>query len=231
MTGALAIACFVKVYGVVFLGTPRTQQIEQAREVPFGMQLSQAILAFCCLAFGVLPTWTTATLNVIPQRFLGVGMPGADVNNWAWLTPINNETASYGAPAVLIGLLLSWAIVYIFLHPRKKEMPTRISHTWDCGFGPLSPRMQYTTVSFAQPIRRIFSFAWKITQHVEPARDVKGPIYHLHVNDWVWMKVYQPISTLIHLLAEKISRIQGGDLRVYLSYSFFTLLFLLWVIV
>ncbi len=43
--------------------------------------------------------------------------------------------------------------------------------------------------------------------------------------------IYLPIGKIILKLADRTSRIQGGNLRVYLSYSFFTLLFLLWVIV
>ncbi len=231
LTGALAIACFVKVYGVVFLGLPRSKQIEEAREVPFGMQVSQVVLAVLCLGFGLMSTWTATALNVIPQKFLGEGMAGIESSTWLWLAPISEKTASYGAPAVLIGLLLSWTVAYLLLHPLRRSNRTRISIPWDCGFGPLSPRMQYTTSSFAMPIRRVFSFAWHVSERVKPAQPDRGPHYSLQVNDWIWLKCYLPVATIIHKTAERTARIQGGNLRVYLCYSFFTLLFLLWVVV
>ena len=81
------------------------------------------------------------------------------------------------------------------------------------------------------PIRRIFSILWFISEKVEPGRQGKGPRYSLQMGDWLWLMVYVPIGKIILKLAERTSRIQGGNLRVYLSYSFFTLLFLLWVIV
>jgi len=231
LTGALAIACFVKVYGVVFLGLPRSKQIEEAHEVPFGMQASQIILAVSCLGFGIFPTFTANLINIIPQKLLGVGYAGASNASWLWLTPINKETASYGAIAVLIGIVVSSLIIYFVLHPPMRDNRIRRAPAWDCGFGPLNARMQYTATSFAMPIRRVFSFVWHISERVEPAHQGKGPRYFLHVSDWVWMVIYMPIGRLIHKMAERTARIQGGNLRVYLCYSFFTLLFLLWVVV
>ncbi len=231
LTTALAIACFVKVYGVIFLGLPRSVEVSEAHEAPFGMKFGQIILAICCLAFGIFPSWTVNAINTIPAKLLGTGLSKAADNGWLWLTPIDKQTASYGAPAVLLGLSVSWLIVFFFLHPPQRDNRIRIAPAWDCGFGPLSPRMQYTATSFAMPIRRVFSFVWRIFEKVEPANQRRGPRYYLQVQDWAWLMVYLPIGKVILKMAQRAARIQGGNLRVYLAYSFFTLLFLLWVIV
>ena len=230
LTGALATACFVKVYGVIFLGLPRSSQAAETRETSFGMQSAQVILAICCLIFGIFPTWVVNTINVIPEKLIGTGLAKAAGDGWLWLTPIGKQTASYGAPAILFGLLASWLIVYFLLHSRRDNQ-TRIGPAWDCGFGPLTPRMQYTATAFAMPIRRIFSYVWCIVEKTEPGSHGKGPRYFLKIHDWVWLVIYVPIGKLILHLAKRASLLQGGNLRVYLSYSFFTLLFLLWVIV
>lgn len=231
LTGALAAACFVKVYGVIFLGRPRSLQIAEAQETSFGMQFSQVMLALSCLVFGIFPTWVVNAINVIPEGLMGSGLPKTTSSNWLWLAPISKQTASYGAIPVLVGLAVSWLIVYFSLHPLRRDNHIRTSTAWDCGFGPLTPRMQYTSSAFAMPIRRVFAFVWSIIEKVEPALPGKGPRYFLQISDWVWLIIYLPIGKLILKLAERTSRIQGGNLRVYLSYSFFTLLFLLWVIV
>ncbi len=230
LTGALATACFVKVYGVIFLGLPRTSQAAEAQETTFGMQSAQIILALCCLIFGIFPTWTVHTINVIAENLIGTGLPKAAGDNWLWLTPIGQQTASYGALSILFGLLASWLIVYFLLHSRGDNR-TRIGPAWDCGFGPLTPRMQYTATAFAMPIRRIFSYFYFIDEKTEPRGHGKGPRYLLKIHDWVWLVIYVPIGKLTLHLATRASLLQGGNLRVYLSYSFFTLLFLLWVIV
>ncbi len=231
LTGALALACFVKVYGIIFLGRPRSPQAAEAQETAFGMRFAQITLALLCLGFGIFPTWVVHTINVIPEHLMGIGLSRAADNGWLWLTPIGKQTASYGALAVLFGLLLSWLVVYFFLHPLRRDNRIRTTTVWDCGFGPLSPRMQYTSSSFSMPIRRIFSFLWFIVEKIKPAEQGKGPRYSLQIGDWIWLTIYLPIGKFILKLAERTSRIQGGNLRVYLSYSFFTLLFLLWVIV
>ncbi len=231
LTGALAAACFVKVYGIVFLGLPRSPEIEGAKDPSFGMQFGQIILALCCLGFGIFPTWTVRAINGIPEGLIGGGLSSATDNGWLWLTPVNPQTASYGAPAVLFGILVSWLIVFLFLHPPRHDKSIRIAPAWDCGFGPLNSRMQYTASSFAMPIRRIFSFIWLIVEKVEPARQGKRPYYILRIDDRLWLMLYVPIGKLMLKIAERTSHIQGGNLRVYLCYSFFTLLFLLWVIV
>ncbi len=231
LTGALAAACFVKVYGVIFLGRPRSSQIEEAHDVSFGMQLSQVILALCCLGFGIFPTWTVRAINGIPESLLGVGLARSAADGWLWLTPVSPQTASYGALAVFFALLISWLLVFAFLHQPQRDNRIRVASAWDCGFGPLNARMQYTATSFSMPIRRIFSFVWLIFEKVEPAGKGRGPRYFLKVSDRLWLMLYVPIGKLMLKLAERTAFIQGGNLRVYLCYSFFTLLFLLWVIV
>jgi hypothetical protein len=42
--------------------------------------------------------------------------------------------------------------------------------------------------------------------------------------------LYQPIAQSVSKLAKQIGRIQTGNIRVYLGYSFVTLIFMLWVI-
>lgn len=231
LTGALATACFVKVYGVIFLGLPRSSQVTEVQEASFGIQFAQVILALCCLLFGIFPTWVVSTINVIAENLLHTGLPNVAGDGWLWLTPIGKQTASYGALSILFGLLASWLIVFFFLHPFQRDNRIRIAPAWDCGFGPLTPRMQYTASAFAMPIRRVFSYLWHIVEKVEPSRQGKNPKYFLQISDWIWLVIYLPIGKFILHLAKRASLIQGGNLRVYLSYSFFTLLFLLWVIV
>lgn len=233
LSGALAAACFVKAYGVVFLGSPRTRHASHAHEVPhLGMHAGPAVLAVLCLVFGVLPTPVLRLLERIPEQLLGQGLPGA--SSWLWLTPVSPEVASYAAPLVLLGVLLAWGIAYLLLHPRGREV--RRAVPWDCGFGPLTARMQYTATAFSMPLRRIFQPVWKISEHIETETEATQPLrvtgihYQLSVTDHAWGVAYEPIARGVQAAARQVARIQTGSLRTYLAYSFFTLLILLWVI-
>jgi len=231
LTGALAAACFVKVFGVGFLGLARSGRSAAATETSRGPQLGQALLAVLCLLFGVLPTWTVGHLETVARQFFPGGMPEATAHGWLWLTPISPRVASYGAPLVLFGIGLAWLLAWLWLHPRRRKMPVRIGPAWDCGFGPLNARMQYTATAFSMPIRRIFRPVWPIREECRPASAAEpGGRYELRVGDWAWLKLYQPLGRLVLATARRLALIQGGNIRAYLAYSFFTLLFLLLVV-
>ena len=75
LAAALSAACFVRLYGVAFLGQPRTRHARGARPVDPGMRLAQGTLAFLCLVFGVLPTMMIASIATIPAMLFGAGLP------------------------------------------------------------------------------------------------------------------------------------------------------------
>ena len=112
----------------------------------------------------------------------------------------------------------------------------RRAETWDCGFGGLTPRMQYTSSSFTMPFRRIFAKTWIIDEQIKKDlqgamdQDVAAVHYQLHIQDHSWPRLYQPIAQGVNNLARQVGRIQTGNIRTYLGYSFATLVLLLWVI-
>ena len=236
LTGALAATCFVKVYGVAFLGRARTRRIRHAREVHWSMRVAMGILALLCLLFGVLPTVTIRILGSVTTLLLHRGLPSASLHGWLWLTPVSASVASYSAPLVVFGLILALGIGYVLLHPRRSSGAIRRAPAWDCGFGALSTRMQYTATAFSMPIRKIFHPAWQVEESTTVHLDPREPLrvasvdYGLHIGDRFWPVLYEPVSRWVLSAARFVSRIQTGRVRTYLAYSFVTLLVLLWLI-
>ena len=72
MIGPLAIACFVKLLGTVFLGTARSELAEHAREPSKSMLISMALLAFGCSCIGLFPMITVHLLENATQLWAGV---------------------------------------------------------------------------------------------------------------------------------------------------------------
>ncbi|RME35619.1 MAG: hydrogenase 4 subunit B, partial [Gammaproteobacteria bacterium] len=235
LTGALAAACFVKVYGITFLGKPRTHRAGRARMPSAGMRAGQSILAALCLVFGLLPTTTITALERIAAQLLGQGLPSASAQGWLWLTPVSPRVASYAAPLVFAALVAVWAIAWLAMHPRGKTIRTGVA-AWDCGFGGLTHRMQYSATAFAMPFRRIFSGAWRTVEQIEENNPPVASMasrslhYRLQVEDHAWPLLYLPVRKGVLWLARLASRLQTGNVRIYLGYSFFTLIFLLWVV-
>ena len=238
LTGALAAACFVKVYGIAFLGRPRGRRVHHAHEATKGMVWAQGLLATLCLVFGVFPSTVIEALNRVTNELTGHGVGAAISQGWMWLTPVAPAIASYNAPVVLLGMLVAlgiWASVYL-LRKRRRQHAVQRQEPWDCGFGPLTARMQYTATSFAMPIRQIFQPIWLLREQSVRQMSPLLPTqplelrYLIHTDDISWNYFYQPIENIVRATARKISRIQTGHLRHYLAYSFFTLIILLWLI-
>lgn len=233
LSAALAAACFVKVYGVAFLGQARSRHTKRAREVEIGMRTAMASLALLCVLFGVFPTSVIGALGSIPLMLVGQGPPSATTEGWLWLTPISPEIASYSAPLVALALA---ATALVFLFVRWRALPRRRAYPWECGFGEVNPRMQYTATAFSMPIRRIFAPVWDVQERIEESVDSAqgartASIRHqLHVHDHSWSRIYEPIGRLTVAAARRVGRIQTGSIHTYLVYSFVTLLLLLWVV-
>lgn len=226
LTGALSAACFVRVYGVGFLGQARSRHVRRARHVPLSMRIGQGMLGVLCLIFGVFPTTFINVLNAVPQELLGYGLAKATAHGWMWLTPVSAKTASYGAPMVAISLAVALGLGLYLLG--RTIWRVKRCDAWDCGFAPPNANMQYTATGFAQPIRRVFGMLFHIEQSVEPQADGRLR-YRLAVADRAWALFYQPVARIVENAARRVVKLQSGSVRVYLGWSLATLLVLLWI--
>ena len=208
--------------------------MSHAREVDIGMRAAMGILAILCVLFGIFPTTVIGVLDAVPQMLVGHGPPNLTAQGWLWLTPVSPRVASYSAPLVFAAIVGIGALTFLLLHARRKDM--RRGYPWDCGFGNLNARMQYTATAFSMPIRRVFAPAWNVHEETEETKhptqpQMIGAIRHqVHVSDRSWPWLYEPIGRVVLAGARKIGRLQTGSIHTYLGYSFFTLLLLLWVV-
>ena len=239
LTGALAAACFVKVYAVAFLGQGRGKRVRHVNEARPAMLVAQGLLAGLCILFGVLPTYTVAGLSRITQGLTGETLASATRHGWLWLTPVAPEVASYSAPLISLGIVIAmgvWAVVYFSLRSKRRTTPVPRRDPWDCGFGSLSARMQYSPTAFTMPIRQIFRPVFNVREEnireVDP-RLPTNPVnlrYLIQIEDRCWNAVYKPVESIIHRASRLVGLLQTGQLRHYLAYSFITLLIMLWLI-
>lgn len=232
LTGALAAACFVKAYGVTFLGHWRGPNNPRIHEADWPMRSGMILAALTCLVFGIFPTFFIAWMDIIPEQLIGTKIgASAGAYGWMWLTPVAQERASYSGPIVFLGILIVVVAAYLVLHVR----PGAIHRVpiWDCGFGKLNPRMQYSATAFSMPIRRIFGFLFDIKERVKlipqagheafPAR----LNYFLRVRDRFWGWLYKPVIQASFWIARQAGRLQQGRIQSYLIYSFVTIIVLL----
>ena len=235
LTSALAAGCFVNVYGVAFLGLPRSRHVASCHEVSHrGMLAGPAMLAVLCVLFGIFPAPVIESLNVVTGQLVGNTLPQVSAMGWLWVSPVAQEVASYSPFLVLVGILLTVWLCYQLFYRQSGRLEARRADPWDCGFGGLNARMQYSCTGFAMPFRRIFQPVFDVEETIEEQKS--GPDgfhtqrlrYQLRVSDRSWAFVYQPVARSVLNLSKWASRIQTGNIRTYIAYSFFTLIILLW---
>lgn len=223
MIGALAVACFVKVFGAVFLGTARSEHAHHAHEVGANMTGPMLILVGCCLVIGLVP------LLVAPILDQGIRAWSTELTIWspqlATLAPLG--WISLGG-AVLIGLSVGASLL---LRNRLRRHDTASTETWACGYVAPGPTMQYTSSSFAQML--VDFFAWVLRPHVHAPDDqllfAGKTQYSSHVPDLVLDGVLRPGFRLGAKVAGAFRFLQAGSIHVYLFYIVvFLILLLLW---
>ncbi|MGC1454063.1 MAG: hydrogenase 4 subunit B [Nitrospirota bacterium] len=232
LTSALAAACFVKAFGVTFLGHQRGHHHGRVHEVRWTMRIGMLLAALTCLGLGVMPTLMVKWMDPIAEDLVGGTIASsASGFGWMWLTPIAAERASYSAPIAFLGILSVVIVTYLLLHTRPGAI--RRVPLWDCGFEKVTNRMQYTATSFAMPLRRIFGYLFNIKEHVRQLPPATHPAfperlhYHLKVRDRFWGWLYQPVVDASFWISRRIGRMQHGHIQVYLIYSFVTIVVLL----
>jgi formate hydrogenlyase subunit 3/multisubunit Na+/H+ antiporter MnhD subunit len=225
LAGALTAMCFVKVYGIAFLGQARTPQPD-AHDCGTAERIGMAWLAAGCFVLGLFPAAFLLMLNRICVTLLGGGLPDAALaSNWLWLVPTAPEQASYSAVIFLV-VIVSVTLVTFFLVRRFYHGRVRFAAPWDCGFPAQTPRMQDSADAFGQPIRHVFGPLYRMHRKL-PGPDDPRPRFELEIEDRHWYWLYLPVARLAAWVSSRIALLQQGRISIYLLYSFVTLIALL----
>jgi hydrogenase-4 component B len=232
LSAALAAACFVKAFGVTFLGRARSPAAEAAREADQLSQLSMFALAALCLIAGILPGLFLDALAPVAQALVGARMPVQSGVEWLSIVPIAEGRSSYNGILVFLFMVISGSLAASAIH-RLASDKLRRAPAWDCGYPDASPATQYTAASFAQPIRHVFaSVLFAAREHVEmpPPGDPRPARFTATLHDPVWDMLYLPLTRGIGFAAERLNHLQFLTIRQFLSLVFAALVILLLVL-
>jgi formate hydrogenlyase subunit 3/multisubunit Na+/H+ antiporter MnhD subunit len=232
LSAALAAACFVKAFGVTFLGRPRTTVAADAVETDRCSLAAMFVLVALCLLAGVLPGYFIDALAPVIQDLAGARLPRQEELDWLTIVPIAQSRSSYNGLLLFAFIALAAGLAAEAIH-RWASDRVRRSDPWDCGFPDASPATQYTAGSFSQPIRRVFGtvvFRAREEIHVPPPGDVGAARFHVVLRDVPWDVLYLPVAKLVYFAADRLNRVQFMTIRGYLTLVFGALVTLLMVL-
>ena len=208
VTGALALACFVKVCGVVFLGAPRTPAAAQAHEAGPAMRGSMLLLAGGCVVIGLAPVLCWPAVG----RALAAWRPG-----WGGAVP--------PAPLAVLGNfhlgVAAVAGLAVWGLWRRVQRPVMLRGlTWDCGYAQPTARMQYTAGSFAATLTEWFATILRPVRHDARPADLfpARASYTEHTPETVLAHVITPAGSVVMRLSTLVRGLQHGRVQSYLLY-------------
>jgi hydrogenase-4 component B len=229
LAAALAGACFVRLFGVSFLGRPRSEPARAAKEVDRFSLAAMGALALLCLIAGILPGFVIDSLSPIVGQLVDARMAPQSGLGWLAIAPVAESRSSYDGMLVFLFIANSALLAAAVIH-RFASDATRIAPAWDCGFPQSSPATQYTPESFAQPIRRVFSgfvFESRETVDMPAPGELRPARFELSVRDLVWELAYRPVTRGVQAGADALNGLQFLTIRQYLSLVFAALVLLL----
>lgn len=219
LVGALAAACFVKVYGMVFLGAPRSPRAAQAHEAGRAMIGPMLVLSGCCVLIGVAPLLAAPWLDRMAVAWGGQATGQLTI---ATAAPLQAISIMAG---ILVALLLAGTGFLVLRGVRRA--PSGL--TWDCGYAAPSSRMQYSSSSFAETLVKLFGWALQPKVHLPKIEGLfpQDADFASHVDDTVLEKVVWPATHAVTWLFSWGRYVQSGSLQAYLMYILVVIVFLL----
>ena len=232
LAAAFAAACFVKLYGISFLGRPRSDVAASAHETDrFSLTAMLALAAFCLIA-GILPGLFIDVLAPVSKAMVGNVMPHQVGLQWLTIVPIAESRSSYNGLLVFLFAALCGTAAASAIH-RLASDRVRRAPAWDCGYPDADPAIQYSASSFSQPIRRVFGsviFGAREIGEMPPPSSPLPARLKVELHDLVWDGLYAPIAKAIDFATDRINILQFFSIRRYLTLVFVALVALLLVV-
>jgi len=223
LMGSLALACFAKVYGTVFLGEPRRPVIAHSQGKTSALMLvPMLVLGGLCLWIGLFPKAAAR------GAFLG----GAYLAHTDF-TSLPMDQVLLPLSYIICGVILFIALVFGLWGLRRRLSkslgPSPVRETWFCGFSQVTPRFQYTSSSFARLIMDLVKGVLFIKRE---GADVKGNFpskvsMSSSVHDASEEFFFKPLFDKLAGLSRKLDIKRIRYTQMYLMYIFLYLIFLL----
>jgi hydrogenase-4 component B len=233
LTAGLAVATFVKAFGVGFLARPRTAEAAAAHESSPWMLAGMGLAGAACVGLALAPTLVLPAVAGVAAGVLDTG-PAVRGALTIELTGVEGAMS----PLLLaVALAVAVAAVVGTIRLLTARRARREARLWDCGGGPMSARMEYTATSFAEPLQRVFDDVLDpvqdvdVTHHGESRYLVAAVAYRRSVPDRIETRLYAPVLSATAAWGRAGRRLATGSVHRYLGYGFATLCLLLVLLV
>jgi NADH:ubiquinone oxidoreductase subunit 5 (subunit L)/multisubunit Na+/H+ antiporter MnhA subunit len=213
LVGALAATAFARLFGIAFLGEPRSHQARAAHDEHGASLAAMLVLALACVAAGLAPV---ALLGCVEAPLRQLGSLGGDS---LALGPVASALAPLQPLA--LGVWLALALGGVVLSARLRRVASEADGTWACGYAVPVPRAQYTASSFSElfaqrVLPRALAAPLTLPRLAGPQ---PGPTRLLASYDGLLVRrLYEPLLSSLATACAGLRRLQQGHMHLYLAY-------------
>jgi len=226
LAGALAVVCFVRCLGAVFLGTARSASAPRGEVARPSMLAPIAFLSLVCVGIGLAPWALAPWLDRAVAAWTGwsSAVPQVALLDLAPLRELSAAVLGLASLMALAGLVVRLRTSRV----RRAADPPQ--GTWDCGYvDATSPRLQYTASSFAQILTGLLRWAVRQDHRSTRSRTYFPPSESLECEprEPLLRGLLVPFFTRWASRFQRLRVLQLGKVQVYLLYILAALIFLL----
>ncbi len=230
LAAGLAAACFVRAFGMVFLGRARSAEAEAAHEAPFAQTAAIGMLAVFCALGGLFGGLAASAIGPLLTSLAGASLMKLGEGPTPFsLIAFDEQRSIYDAPTIAVFVALSALVTMGAVHLLASRR-TRRSPAWDCGFPDSSPATQYTASSFSQPLRRVYGgivFRAAETLDMPAPGDLRPGTFVVRFSDFLWRSLYLAPADALWEVSKQFNAFHFLTIRRYLTLMFCTLIALL----
>lgn len=217
--GGISMLTFTKCFGVIFLGSPRTNLHHYPKEVSLSMRLPQYVILAIMLSIGLFPQfWFSIAQGIISERI-------SSSASTAMIMPASllNSISAVGKFSMIFILIL--LLIYIVRTGLTRKRQADKDATWGCGYVVPSSRMQYTGKSFSKSLGKLLNFVVlekKRFKEIEAKEIFPAERKHSsHYNDFFVTKIFDGIVSRLLYSLNFFQFIQNGKIQLYILYGIF----------
>ncbi|PPD44030.1 MAG: hydrogenase 4 subunit B [Methylocystis sp.] len=232
LSAALGAGCYVRAFGIVFLGRARSAAAQAASETDGWSLGAMSVLLAMCLLAGVAPSFMIDTISPAAQEYVGGRMIVQGDLPWLTIAPVAESRSSYNGLLVFVFILLSsFGAMRLIrtLWPR----PVRRAPPWDCGYADSSLATQYTASSFAQPVRRALgglAFSTRESLDMPLPGETRAARFTVEIGDRFMNGLYTPLAKAVWFCAGRLNVVNFLSIQEYLGLVFVALVVLLIIV-
>ncbi len=218
--GGLAIFCFTKVFGIVFLGTERKNPDHEVTEVSNDMLFPLLLISLAIVAVGIFPMiFINPIIGVVSSIFK------LTTDNKIYLIA---DTFSKISLVSFILIATTASIAFIRSRVLKKNTIS-YGETWGCGYTNGTPKQQYTGNSFSNTFKEIVNPLMIVKRDYKKINEEEiFPARHSFVTntDDIYKRSTFVVVDFIMAILKNLARLQTGMIQHYILYTFIFILFI-----